>query len=127
MWNDVEKIIGILTSVGTKRGRARIGSREVSSARDLELTVQEGLPAELVEVTINRIFPQDPTFRYQVVPRATFARRLKKGERLSPVESEKLQRIARVFAMALDVWGSEEDAREFVVIQPGLKPSFSSR
>ena len=114
MWNDVEKIVCVLAGVGAKSGRVKLGSREVSSAHDLELVVQEGLPADLLEATISRIFPHDPAFRYQIVPRATLTRRLKKGERLSPEESEKLQRVARVFAMAKDVWGSEEDAREFM-------------
>ena len=114
MWNDIEKIVGVLAGEQVKSTKVKLGSRTVSSARDLELVVQEGLPSESVEVTIERIFPHDPAFRYQIVPRATLTRRLKKGERLSPQESEKLQRIARVFAMAIDVWGSEEDAREFM-------------
>jgi len=37
----------------TKRGKVKLGSREVSSARDLELVVQEGLPSESVEITMN--------------------------------------------------------------------------
>lgn len=44
-----------------------------------------------------------------------FLQHIKNDERLSPEESEKLQRVARVFAMAKDVWGSVEDAREFMV------------
>lgn len=114
MWNDIEKIVGVLAGERGKRTKTTLGSKAVSSARDLELAVQEGLPSELVEVTIERIFPHDPNVRYQIVPRATLTRRLQKGERLSPQESEKLQRIARVFAMATEVWGSEEDAREFM-------------
>ena len=115
MWNDVEKIACVLAGGKTKRGKVKLGSREVSSARDMELLVQEGLPSESIEITIEYIFPDDPAPRYQIVPRATLSRRIKKGVRLSPEESEKLQRVARVFAMALDVWGSEEDAREFMV------------
>lgn len=115
MWNDIEKIACVLAGEKAKCGKIKLGSREVSSARDLELVVQEGLPLESVEITIEHIFPHNPTPRYQIVPRATLSRRIKNGERLSPEESEKLQRVARVFAMAKDVWGSEEDAREFMV------------
>jgi len=114
MWNDVEKIVSVLAGERGKRTKVTLGSRAVSSARDLELAVQEGLPSESVEATIERIFPHDPNVRYQIVPRATMNRRLKNGERLSAQESEKLQRVARVFAMAIDVWGSEEEAREFM-------------
>lgn len=115
MWNDVEKIACVLAGEKAKHGKVKLGSREVSTARDLELVVQEGLPSQSVEVTIDHISPHDPAPRYQIVPRATLSRRIKNGERLSAEESEKLQRVARVFAMALDVWGSVEDAREFMV------------
>ena len=114
MWNNVEKIAGVLAGEKAKRGKVKLGSREVSSARDLELVVQEGLPLESVDVTIEHIFPHNPAARYQIVPRATLSRRLKNGERLSYEESEKLQRVARIFAMALDVWESDEDAQEFM-------------
>jgi len=40
------KIVYVLAGKKTKRGKVKLGSREVSSARDLELVVQEGLPSE---------------------------------------------------------------------------------
>jgi putative toxin-antitoxin system antitoxin component (TIGR02293 family) len=33
---------------------------------------------------------------------------------LSSQESERVERLARVYATALDVWGDEEDARRFL-------------
>lgn len=115
MWNDVEKIAMILAGETATPGKVKIGTREIFTARDLEIVVQEGLPSKSVEVAIEHIFPHDTAQRFQIVPRATLLRRLKKGERLTSAESEKLQRVARVFAMAKEVWGSEEDAREFMV------------
>ena len=115
MWNNIEKIAGVLAGEPATQGKIKIGTREISTARDLEIVVQEGLPSKSVELAIGYIFPHDVARRFQIVPRATLLRRLKKGERLTTVESEKLQRVARVFAMAEEVWGSEEDAREFMV------------
>jgi putative toxin-antitoxin system antitoxin component (TIGR02293 family) len=47
----------------------------------------------------------------RIVPEATFKRR---RERLSPDESEKTERLARVVATAQYVWDSDDDAREFL-------------
>ena len=46
MWNDIEKIVGVLAGERGKRTKTTLGSKAVSSARDLELAVQEGLPSE---------------------------------------------------------------------------------
>lgn len=48
---------------------------------------------------------------FRIVPEATFKRR---RDRLSPDESEKTERLARVFATALYVWDDEVDARDFL-------------
>ena len=48
---------------------------------------------------------------YRVVPEATFKRR---RERLSPSESERTERLARVVAAAEYVWDSPENARRFL-------------
>jgi putative toxin-antitoxin system antitoxin component (TIGR02293 family) len=47
---------------------------------------------------------------HRIVPEATFKRR---RDRLSLAESERAERIARIAAMAFEVWG-EEDARAFL-------------
>lgn len=115
MWNNIEKIACVLAGETATKGKVKIGTKGISTARDLEIVVQEGLPSQSVELVIGHIFPHDTAPRFQIVPRATLLRRLKKGERLTTAESEKLQRVARVFAMAQEVWGNEEDAREFMV------------
>ncbi len=49
-----------------------------------------------------------------IVAKSTLARRLKANERLTPAEGEKVARLARIWAMAKEVWGSEADARRFL-------------
>jgi putative toxin-antitoxin system antitoxin component (TIGR02293 family) len=46
----------------------------------------------------------------RLVPRATRARR----KRLKPNESEKVERLARLMALAESVWENEDDARAFM-------------
>ena len=48
---------------------------------------------------------------YRVVPEATFKRR---RDRLSPAESERTERLARVIAAAEHVWDDPEQARRFL-------------
>ena len=48
---------------------------------------------------------------HRIVPEATYKRR---RERLSPAESERTERLARVVAMAEDVWQDREQARRFL-------------
>ncbi len=74
--------------------------------------MEQGLPARALDRLARHIAPNDATFKYRVVPKATLARI--KGKRLSPAQSERLGRYARVWAAALRVWKSEEGARDFL-------------
>jgi putative toxin-antitoxin system antitoxin component (TIGR02293 family) len=57
--------------------------------------------------------PNDSQFKYRFVPKATYERR-KASLRLSSDEGMRIARVARVWNLALDVWQSEEAAREFL-------------
>ena len=74
--------------------------------------IERGLPSATLAKLVRLIAPDNPEFRYRVVPKATFARR--KGKRLSSAHSERIARYARLWAVALGVWKSEEDARDFL-------------
>lgn len=86
----------------------------VSSERDLEKVILDGLPSQAVIKIIDRIYPGQTDKYYQLVPRSTLLRRQKEGSLLSLEESQKVERIARVFSFAIEVWGSENKAREFM-------------
>lgn len=98
------KMLGITLGVGT----------EVTNERDLEKLVLEGLPTSAIATIVERIYPGEMEKCYQLVPRSTLVRRQKEGSPLSVEESQKAERIARVFSFALEVWGEEEKAREFM-------------
>ncbi len=83
--------------------------------------VERGLPLSALDRVMHSVAPTDTSFAFNIVPRATLARRRKalaakdreKG-RLSAEESTRLARLAEVWAMALDVWGGEKAARRFM-------------
>ena len=62
---------------------------------------------------VDAIAPGDAHFQYRLVPKATLERR-KASNRLSPDEGPRLARLARVWSEALDVWGGEDEARDFL-------------
>jgi putative toxin-antitoxin system antitoxin component (TIGR02293 family) len=86
-------------------------SSAIHSYAPLESEVSKGLPKKSVKLLATRISSESIVFCHKVVPRATYYRR---RDRLSPVESEKTSRIARVVALAEHVWRNQADAREWM-------------
>ena len=76
--------------------------------------VERGLPKATLRNVARRVFPDSADQRammHRIVPEATYKRR---RERLSPAESERTERLARVVAMAEDVWQDRDQARRFL-------------
>jgi putative toxin-antitoxin system antitoxin component (TIGR02293 family) len=95
-------------------GTSKLG-KEIKSDRDLEKLVIAGLPSESVKIVVDRIYPNALNQYYEVVPRSTLNRKLSDKSPLPIQYSEKLERLARIYAFALEVWESEADAREFMI------------
>lgn len=84
------------------------------SIAELDAAVREGLPKSALREIVDHVVRSADERRdlmSRIVPEATFKRR---SERLTPDESEKTERLARIFATANFVWDNEEDAREFL-------------
>lgn len=94
-------------------GTSKLG-KEIKSDRDLEKLVIAGLPSESVKIVVDRIYPDASNQYYLLVPRSTLNRKLNNKSPLPIQYSEKLERLARIYVFALEVWNSEEDAREFM-------------
>jgi putative toxin-antitoxin system antitoxin component (TIGR02293 family) len=83
------------------------------SMHELAETVSLGLPKQALRRTAQRVYTEPREVNelmYKLVPEATFKRRT----RLTPAESERTERLARVIAAAEQVWGNQEDAREWL-------------
>jgi putative toxin-antitoxin system antitoxin component (TIGR02293 family) len=79
----------------------------------LAARIQDGLPIAALERVAGLVAPGDAQFKYRLVPRATYGRR-KDTKVLSADEGTRLARLARVWSVALDVWGDETEARDFL-------------
>jgi putative toxin-antitoxin system antitoxin component (TIGR02293 family) len=101
-------------NIGEVLGGYRILGRPVTSLLELNDAVECGLPKATLRQVARHVF-SDPSeqraMMHRIVPEATFKRR---RERLSPAESARTERLARVVATAEDVWQDREQARRFL-------------
>ena len=100
--------------IGEVLGGHRVLGKPVTSLLELSDAVERGLPKATLRNVARRVFSDTSEQRammHRIVPEATYKRR---RERLSPAESERTERLARVIATAEDVWQDREQARRFL-------------
>lgn len=88
--------------------------RPVTSLLELNDVVERGLPKATLRNVVRRVFSDAAGQRalmQRIIPEATYKRR---RERLSPAESERTERLARVIAMAEEVWQDREQTTRFL-------------
>ncbi len=101
---DVQKLLG--TGLDGKKKNA--------SAGDLRSSVLKGFPFSAFEAVQKEIdLPQNQLSTILGIPTRTMARR-KENQQLTPVESDRLYRVARVFAFTVEVLGDIEKARTWL-------------
>jgi putative toxin-antitoxin system antitoxin component (TIGR02293 family) len=101
-------------NTGEILGGASVLGRPVTSLLELHDAVERGLPKVTLRNVARRVFPgaaEQRALMHRIVPEATYKRR---RERLSAAESERTERLARVVAMAEDVWQDPEQMRRFL-------------
>jgi putative toxin-antitoxin system antitoxin component (TIGR02293 family) len=93
-------------------GGQKLLRKHVRQDTDLEQAVATGLPAEVVRhladstgATLRQL--QEIT----LIDRSTFSRRIKQRARLKVDESDRVARLARVAALAMDALGRDEGLR----------------
>ena len=100
--------------VGKIMGGPRVLGRPITSLLELSDAVEQGLPKATLLNVARRVFSEATDQRalmYRVIPEATYKRR---RDRLSPAESERTERLARVVAMAEDVWQDRGQTTRFL-------------
>jgi putative toxin-antitoxin system antitoxin component (TIGR02293 family) len=81
----------------------------------LAYSVKKGLPVSALDKFAGRVCPHDVRrFTYRVVPKPTLERRRKAKQLLTTEESDRLARIAKVFAFGLEVFRDEAKVRSFL-------------
>jgi putative toxin-antitoxin system antitoxin component (TIGR02293 family) len=99
---------------GNVLGGQRVLGKTVTSLLELNDAVERGLPKATLRIVVQRVFSDASDQRAmmrRIVPEATYKRR---RDRLSPVESERTERLARVVAIAEEVWQDRDQARRFL-------------
>ena len=100
--------------IGEVLGGHRVFAKPITSLLELNDAVERGLPKATLRNVVRRVYSDlsdQRAMMHRIVPEATYNRR---RERLSPAESERTERVARVVATAEDVWQDREEARRFL-------------
>jgi putative toxin-antitoxin system antitoxin component (TIGR02293 family) len=89
--------------------------RKAETTLALAYSVEKGLPVSALDRFAGRVSPQDVRrFTYRVVPKPTLERRRRDKQLLTTEESDRLARVAKVFAFGLEVFRDEAKVRSFL-------------
>ncbi len=91
-------------------GGKKLLKSDIRSDFDFVRLVQDGLPTAVLEALVQRgeLTPQE--VEKYIIPRRTLAHRKRRHQPLSREESDKLARVARIFAVALDTFQDRQKA-----------------
>jgi putative toxin-antitoxin system antitoxin component (TIGR02293 family) len=105
-----------MVALGSVAGVLGLPDLDVASHSPFDLIsrIEGGLPIGSLDRVAHILAPSDAQFKYRLVRKATYGRRKLAQQKLSSEEGTRLARVARVWGEALDVWGSDEEAREFL-------------
>ena len=92
-----------------------ISARNAASNWDLAQSVERGLPLAALDKLAVILAPNNTqAIGYRFVPKATLERKRQKKAPLTPQESDKVVRVAKVAALALNVFRDEDKVRDFL-------------
>ena len=90
-------------------------TRTPETTLTLAASVEKGLPVSALDRLAGRVAPLDARgFAHRVVPKPTLERRRKQKQHLTTDESDRLARVAKVFAFGLEVFRDEARVRDFL-------------
>jgi putative toxin-antitoxin system antitoxin component (TIGR02293 family) len=93
-------------------GVGKPGNAIESPLRLVDL-IEKALPLKALDRLCARIAPSDTTFKYRIVPKATLAG-ASYGVRLNAAQRTRIARLAAIRAQIRKVWGSDQEARDFL-------------
>jgi len=92
-------------------GGRKVLGKSVKKPDDLADLVRKGLPASSVKVLAERLEVGNTVLSQKLgIPLRTLTRRLGQRSRLTAAESDRTVRLARVYAIAVEMIGDEEKA-----------------
>jgi len=103
-----------ITIAGVLGGRKVLG-KTIKKHDDLTDLVRKGLPAASVTALAQRLHVPNSAISSKLgIPQRTLTRRLSQASLLTPSESDRTVRLARVYAHAVEMIGEEERAIEWL-------------
>jgi len=104
-----------VTAIAEVLGGRRVLGKNVKKPNDLAALVRKGLPANSVKVLAEKLDIGNTALSQKLgIPQRTLTRRLSLRSRLTATESDRMVRLARVFANAVEMIGDEEKAVEWL-------------
>ncbi|HEU0013659.1 MAG TPA: antitoxin Xre/MbcA/ParS toxin-binding domain-containing protein [Longimicrobium sp.] len=100
-------------SVAQVMGGERTLGHRIGTVTELRRAMETGLPVGVLDQVVRHVTRDDRSaadLKYRIVPQTTLRRR----SRLSADESQRVERIARLIALAEQVWEDRELAYEFL-------------
>jgi putative toxin-antitoxin system antitoxin component (TIGR02293 family) len=91
-------------------GGKKLLKSDIRSDFDFVRLVQDGLPTAVLEALVKRGELTPLEVEKYIIPRRTLAHRKRRHQPLSREESDKLARVARIFAVALDTFQDRQKA-----------------
>ena len=96
-------------------GGRKVLHKVIRKPDDLAQLVREGLPATSLSILAQKLDLGSTILSRKLgIPLRTLTRRLSKGSRLTPAESDRTVRLARVFAGAVEMIGDQAKAAEWL-------------
>ena len=94
-----------LLGVKPTEGNTRLG---------LAYSILSGLPVSALDRLADAVAPDDARFKFRLIPKATLERRRKSTKRLTTEEGDRLARLAKVYAVALNIYHDPAKVRDFL-------------
>ncbi len=96
-------------------GGRKVLGKGIKSPDDLTHLIRKGLPAGSITVLAAKLHLGNSALSGKLgIPQRTLTRRLSQALRLTPAESDRTVRMARVYANAVEMIGDEERAIEWL-------------
>jgi putative toxin-antitoxin system antitoxin component (TIGR02293 family) len=96
------------SAIAERLGGKRVFDQRIRSDLELVEVLREGFPAEAVDALLSEGTITQQELYALVIPRRTLALRRQRQQRLTPEESDRLARLARVLGFAEETFGSTE-------------------
>ena len=104
-----------ISVIGELLGGWKVLGKAISKPDDLAQLVRQGLPAAaLSALTAKLHLSNDALSRILAIPQRTLTRRFNEGSPLTATESDRIVRMARLYAHAMEMIGDEDKATQWL-------------